>query len=545
MVSTAQLYARAHEISRARSIGNSGAPFMGQIQQVDPATEVMTVRHGSGLAPNVRIPHPYVGVNSWHRVAPDAGQQVVMHVRQDGRVPIATAFHSAPNRESTPEERVRRYNRNQDLYRPLVQGEQELSSAGGAQVFLGRRPYAEVRGGYVRSWWDQDRLEAGARAGLHVRQLQDNRPTSLTDEERFGVVQRADQVSTLSGQDITSAVSTAQQTASGSTGALAKSSTRVKFIQAPTGANPAGPPAPVNVSAASDPAAVASTATSVTFVPAKERTWILTGSLGRLAERFEGHVMSEDGQALKGKFQNDLRYLHQIYGVTSATSSVSGVSGASGSSSSSSGSDEIDTSAASGVGSANYRHEIDANGNVYIGLPATASDGHKVEVPIGKYEVRSGTASVRFLMDGPQSNMQLRSTMKALLRAEQETKVHAAQVKLGLTEAAVNKAVSTINYKTSERGLHLAKSGLHLAGSVIDLVAGNGLNALGSVLSAISAAVLCPGVLVFLMGRAHTLVGFLAHQAKQTVKQLLSQAGVIYGLGWDTLYESASVSYSS
>lgn len=540
MVSTAQLYARAHEIQRARTIGNSGAPFMAAIQEVNATTESMTVAHAAGLAKNVRIPHPYVGTNSWHRVAPDPGLQVVLQVRQDSGTPVATAFHVAPNRERNPELRVQRYGRGLDLYRPLVGGEQELSSGGAAQVFLGRRAYAAVRAGYVRSWWDQDRLEQGARAGVHVRQLQDNRPTSLSDEERFGVVQRADTASSLSVPDAASLVSTAQQTAAGSVQAAGKSSVRVKFVAAPASVPAAGPPAPVNVSAASDPVSTAQQATTATFTPAKERSWVITSGLSKVAERYDGHVMDDGGAALKGKFQKELRYLHQVFGVTSAAASAPSV-GSTGTSPS----EGVDTSAASGVGSVNFRHEIDAEGNIYWGLPATAQEGWKVEVPTGKIDMRSGTASASFKLDGLQGDMAFKSHMRAVLRAESSTKIHGAAVKLGLTEAAVNKAVATVAYKSSERGLHLSYTALQTAGSLIDAVAGNGLNALGSVLSAISAAVLCPGVLVFLMGRAHTLVNFIVHQAKQMVKQVLGQVGLVYGLGWDSAYESQTVSWSS
>jgi|GEM_PF-4025122 len=137
--------------------------------------------------------HPYLGPDSWIRTAAEGGQPVLAAQRPDSADPELLAYTSKD--EDT---RIRAYLDDRlGLYRPLFPGEIETHSKGLAQSFYGRRPLLSQRGGLIRSWLDQDRLESGARAPLHVRHLSLKRSGQLGDEERLGIVARPDDSGTV------------------------------------------------------------------------------------------------------------------------------------------------------------------------------------------------------------------------------------------------------------------------------------------------------------------------------------------------------------
>ncbi len=68
----------------------------------------------------------------------------------------------------------------------------EIHSKGAAQTLYSRRPLLEQRGGLIRSWLDQDELQSGQKAPVHVRYLHLHKSDAIGDEERFGVAQRPD-----------------------------------------------------------------------------------------------------------------------------------------------------------------------------------------------------------------------------------------------------------------------------------------------------------------------------------------------------------------
>lgn len=129
--------------------------------------------------------HPYIGADSWIRTGAEAGQPMLAAQRPDSEVPDLLAYVGQDNGV-----RVDAYNAGVGLYRPLAPGEIEMHSKGLAQTHYSRRPVLEQRGGVVRDWLDQDRLEAGARSPTHVRHLHGKRSGVMGDEERFGVVTR-------------------------------------------------------------------------------------------------------------------------------------------------------------------------------------------------------------------------------------------------------------------------------------------------------------------------------------------------------------------
>ena len=478
---TIQLYAQANEFTQQRTRPNSGAPFIGIINSVQNETEFMKVQHHGGSS-NVRVLHPYVGSQHWHRIGPDSGQRVLLQVRQDSKEPEASAYYQTDTRDRTPQIRATAYRDGTGLYRPLQQGEQEIVSSGVAQTFWSRRGIQDSRGGLTHAWLDQDKLEAGQRAPAHTRQGYLHTPDAIGDEERFGVVTRPD----------------------------AGSPVYQKYIDAPPSAPAINPT--VNASAASDPVAAVTAAASslVSPNPAKEYLRVLTSKAGPLVDTREGHVTNDIGAFVAGKHGKNLRYNKTIYGAT---------------------------------GQSAWESQVDEDGNWYILQAATATKGFKLDVPAGKFHVKSGTATAELMFDGVQGIMEMKSSQSGLMKAAQSVKVDSKSVKLGMTDAAVHKLLKTQIYKAGSNTFTNTLMLGQTAEGAANLIAGITINALGSVFMVISAAPLCPGVLVGLMGRAATMVPTIFHSVVPVIKTLKGAAGVSFTGVWDT-YESSEVQNS-
>jgi hypothetical protein len=145
-------------------------------------TGKMTYSGGSRTVPLVM---PFDGTGSWIRSIPESGSTVLVGMRSDNE---DVSFIRYLN--DNPEVKLASYRRQKSLYRPLQPGEHEIHSTGLAQSYYSARPVLEQRGGLIRSWLDQDRMESGQKAPLHVRQLWEHRSNLMGDEERFGVVRR-------------------------------------------------------------------------------------------------------------------------------------------------------------------------------------------------------------------------------------------------------------------------------------------------------------------------------------------------------------------
>lgn len=495
--SPTQLYAQAQEIAHQRTSPNSGAPFLGVVDSVQNVSEFMKVLHHGGTS-TVRVLHPYVGSQHWHRVGPDTGQRVLLQVRQDSREPEASAYYHTDARDKTPELRAQAYQANKGLYRPIQQGEQEIVSAGAAQTFWSRRGILDSRAGPIQHWLDQDRLEAGARAPAHTRQGLLNVPEKITDEERFGVVMRSDDNSTVF----------------------------VKYIDAPP-ASPSLTPPTVNASAASDPVgAVTAAVSSLTAAdPAKEYLRVLTGKDGPIVDTREGHVTDAKGKFLAGKFGKNLRVNKLVYGSGGVTSAMG-----------------LATSAA-GSGTSTWEEQVDENGNWYVGLPQTASEGIKFEIPAGKFTVKSGTKTASMMFDGQQGIMEMLSSQTGTLKADQTLKLGSQDVKLGMTDQAVHKLIKTQIYKNGSKGFTGGLSGSQLAESGVNVAAAIAVNLIATVFLAVSAAPLCPGVLVALMGRVAAMVPTVVHGVLPAIKVAKGGFGSTFTGAWDS-YESSNVKNS-
>ena len=162
----------------------NGGSFVGLIQSVSGANQSAQVSY-SGGATSTSLPHPYEGAMSWIRAIPDTGSSALMTYRIDTSDPVILRYLN-----DNPTSKIAGYDSGMNLYRPLSGGEIEIHSVGLAQTSYGQRPILEQRGGMIRSWLDQDKLESGQQAPLHTRRLWQYSSPDISDEERFGVVRR-------------------------------------------------------------------------------------------------------------------------------------------------------------------------------------------------------------------------------------------------------------------------------------------------------------------------------------------------------------------
>jgi len=176
------LIAEAREKEQRRALEN---PFGMLVTAVSPLTEQATFSYYGNRGRTVEINHPFVSSSSWIRAIPDAGSQYVGVFRADEANPQPITTVQRGNFV-----RIKAYLDGQEFYRTLYPGEIESSSSGQAQVFLSRRPKAEVRGGVTSRWSDQDTLTVGDRAPVHTKQLLTYKAGQLGDEMRVGVVTR-------------------------------------------------------------------------------------------------------------------------------------------------------------------------------------------------------------------------------------------------------------------------------------------------------------------------------------------------------------------
>lgn len=181
----------------------------------------------------------------------------------------------------------------------------------------------------VRTWLDQDELQSGAKAPLHVRNLHLHVSGELGDEERFGVVQRPDRASTF----------------------------KTKFISADRAIDPA--------LAASVAATAATSGVVVDPGPfAKEHTRILkTGSLfpPKLLDVREGDVVDDQGNVVNLSTTNaPLRYKGEWF-MDGAQAGVFFVG-------------------------------IDKSGNFAVNLPQEAEAGGEMIIPSGDLLITIGKA---------------------------------------------------------------------------------------------------------------------------------------------------------
>jgi hypothetical protein len=174
-------HARAHDLSGR---GQNKGIFAGITDSVNQEKQTMRVHHAAGEK-SMPLPMPFESNNSWIRCIPESSSRVLLCTRSDtGEISFLRYLGDGTTTK------LDMYGQGLGLYRPLLPGEIEIKSSGHAETYWGARPVLEQRAGVIRSWLDQDRAEAGAKAPTHVRTLWENASQSIGDEERFGAVKR-------------------------------------------------------------------------------------------------------------------------------------------------------------------------------------------------------------------------------------------------------------------------------------------------------------------------------------------------------------------
>lgn len=189
--------------------GSNQGLFAAFIEGATGVTQTGSFVYAGGKR-DIALPMPYDSGSSWIRAIPESGSLVLAGYRADIQDPICINYFNP-----SPKKRLDDYAQGLSLYRPLQPGEIEINSVGGGQTFYAVRPVVEHKAGLVRSWLNQDSLEAGAKAPLHTRLLWEHRSAPLVpvpdltgafmgttstgvpptfnilgDEERFGAVKR-------------------------------------------------------------------------------------------------------------------------------------------------------------------------------------------------------------------------------------------------------------------------------------------------------------------------------------------------------------------
>jgi len=179
-------YTEGH--ARAELNSQMRLPMMGLVIHPIPKTDQLQVDTNAnpGAGP-VQIRQPYFGVNSWIRVLPDAGTQVLIQRRGDSYTKTVAAYVSDDTAS------LLKSGRNGDiLYRELRPGEIEIMSSGRSYLLMGDAGDIELRGGSNRLDLLQSELEIRAIAPTHKRCTHLYKTGSIGYEERFGVVKRPD-----------------------------------------------------------------------------------------------------------------------------------------------------------------------------------------------------------------------------------------------------------------------------------------------------------------------------------------------------------------
>jgi len=197
---------RTDDVTNQRS--NKGL-FTAAIEGATGVTQTGSIVYAGGKR-DIALPMPYDSGSSWIRAIPESGSLVLAGYRADIQDPICINYFNP-----SPKKRLDDYAQGLSLYRPLQPGEIEINSVGGGQTFYAVRPVVEHKAGLVRSWLNQDTLEAGVKAPLHTRLLWEHKSAPLVpvpdltgafmgttttgvpptfnilgDEERFGAVKR-------------------------------------------------------------------------------------------------------------------------------------------------------------------------------------------------------------------------------------------------------------------------------------------------------------------------------------------------------------------
>ncbi len=161
--------------------GKTGKPYFGYIVTNNPHDEELQL--GGAMASRVPTLHPYIGVDSWIRVSPNSATGVLVNSRDDTANVTMVSYDTGISRS-----RFDKYNKYQNLYRPLDSGEIEIVSTGKAYTWWGNESYI-CGSGMVSMILDKTDLTFTTRSALYKTHLHDN-TVDTAQLSKFGVVIR-------------------------------------------------------------------------------------------------------------------------------------------------------------------------------------------------------------------------------------------------------------------------------------------------------------------------------------------------------------------
>jgi hypothetical protein len=194
----AQLLRKAKNKTSVKLQG-ADRPYFGFIKEYNASADTTMVdSHGGRRI--LANPQPHLGRSAWMRAAPEAGMGTLLITRSDSEEPEHLRYWHTDTAQRITDFRVNADNlingsgelASGEAFRPLEEGEIDISSRGGANFYMGSRPHIDMRAGIVSLKMDQDEAEFGMKAPLHIRRGYQNDENAIKDEERFGVVRRQD-----------------------------------------------------------------------------------------------------------------------------------------------------------------------------------------------------------------------------------------------------------------------------------------------------------------------------------------------------------------
>lgn len=194
----AQLLRKAKQKTSAKLQG-ADRPYFGFIKEYNAqADTTMVDSHGGRRI--IANPQPHLGRSAWMRAAPEAGMGTLLITRSDSQEPEHMRYWHTDTQQRLIDFRANAESLisgsgelvSAEAFRPLEEGEIDITSRGGANFYMGSRPHIDMRAGIVSLKMDQDEAEFGLKAPLHIRRGYQNDENTIKDEERFGVVRRQD-----------------------------------------------------------------------------------------------------------------------------------------------------------------------------------------------------------------------------------------------------------------------------------------------------------------------------------------------------------------
>jgi len=350
------------------------------------------VYHGGSTS--TPLPMPFESTDSWIRSIPVTGSTALATYRRDTQEVTFIRYLN-----DQPKKKLDSYNAGGSAYKPLLPGEHEIHSSGMAQSYYGQRPVLEQRGGVIRSWLDQDRVECGQKAPIHTRQLHTHRTNEMGDEERFGVVKRPKELNLANAVYLGSDYSS-----------------NFSEFPYPDFSLPGGVPAAFSLLAETialaSEAAAALTGTFKIRPFAKEYLRVLKNPLSplpptTLVDIREGHVFDDEGKQVTGDSGAYLRAKHEYF--TTLTDST--------------------------------KCEIDDLGNISWVLSLGATEGWNTNIPFGAWKLDTGLGINMSTL----TNIEMSSTLGTSISATTNLE----------TSSTLNTSIAAgLNYECSANGTH-------------------------------------------------------------------------------------------